>query len=354
MNFSRREMGLLAGAGLLSLAGQGKLAEAATSAAGPATPADITPFVHPELRFLVPIFLKYQSAGEMTSAALPGLRKMLGGGPADPAARMVRVPGGHCAPDVPVYVLNERAGASGRPAILHIHGGGFIAGNAASETGKLLKLAKALDCVIVTVEYRLSPETPFPGPLEDCYAALKWVHGNASTLGVDTGRIAVMGGSAGGGLAAMLAIAARDRGEVPILFQMLIYPMLDDRTGSSRAVPPPMGAITWNAAANRFGWSSFLGMQAGSPRPPRGAVPARVESLKGLPPAFIGVGSIDLFVQEDVEYANRLMAEGIPTQLVVVPGAFHGFEGAAPKAGISQRFEATVQQALADAFTLKW
>lgn len=354
MNFSRREMGLLAGAGLVSLAGQGKIAEAATSAAAPITAADITPFVHPELRSLVPIFLKYQSNGEMTKDALPGLRKMLGGAPADPAARMVRVPGARGAPDVSVYVLNEKAGASGRPAILHTHGGGFIAGNAASETGKLLKLAKALDCVIVTVEYRLAPETPFPGPLEDCYAALKWLHGNAAALGVDPGRIALMGGSAGGGLAAMLAIAARDRGEVPILFQMLIYPMLDDRTGSTRAVPSPIGTITWTATANRFGWSSFLGMKAGSSHPPKGAVPARVESVKGLPPTFIGVGSIDLFVQEDVEYANRLMAAGIPTQLLVVPGAFHGFEGSAPRAGISQRFEAAVQQALADAFTLKW
>lgn len=355
MDISRRQIGLLAGGAFAALAARPVAAVARSAVTAPVPPIiDPTPFVHPELRSLVPVFLKYQSAGTLSDASLPMMRKMLAGASADPAARLVQIAGKSGAPDVPIYLLNENAAERGRPAILHIHGGGFIAGRAASETGKLIKLAKALDCLIVTVDYRLAPETSFPGPLDDCLAALQWLHANAGTLGVDRGRIALMGGSAGGGLAAMLAIAARDAGNLPVCFQMLIYPMLDDRTGSTHQIPAPMGSLTWTAEANRYGWSSFLGVKAGSSRVPKGAVPARVESVKALPPTFIGVGSIDLFLEEDVAYANRLMAAGIPTELVVVPGAFHGFEGAAPTAGISRRFEASIQNALADAFRLKW
>src|SRR5207302_7809118 len=149
----------------------------------------------------------------------------------------------------------------------------------------------------------------------------------AAELGVDRSRIAVMGESAGGGHAAMLAIAARDRGEIPLAYQALIYPMLDDRTGSSRKTPPYQGAVIWTPQKNRFGWSSLLGAPAGSAQAPYGAVPARVENLRGLPPAYIGVGSIDLFIDEDVEYARRLIDAGVLVTLNVVPGGFHGFDG---------------------------
>jgi acetyl esterase/lipase len=159
-----------------------------------------------------------------------------------------------------------------------------------------------------------------------------------------------MGVSAGGGHAAMLVIAARDRGEVPVAFQCLIYPMLDDRTGSSRQVPPHLGAYIWVPASNRFGWSSLLGVPAGSRVVPAGAVPARVQNLAGLPPAFIGVGSIDLFVDEDIEYARRLIDSGVPTELFVVPGAYHGFDLIAPEASVSKAFRASWSTALANAF----
>lgn len=148
----------------------------------------------------------------------------------------------------------------------------------------------------------------------------------------------------------MLAIAARDRGEVPIAFQLLIYPMLDDRTGSSRQVPPYIGAYVWGPASNRFGWSSLLGVPAGSRTVSAGAVPARVANLAGLPPAFIGVGSIDLFVAEDLEYARRLIDSGVPTELCVVPGAYHGFDIFAPEASVSKAFRASWSAALARAF----
>lgn len=212
------------------------------------------------------------------------------------------------------------------------------------------KLSRQLDCVVVNVDYRLSPDTPFPGPVEDNYAALRWLHDNAEALGVDGKRIAIMGESAGGGLAAMLAIAARDRGEVPVCYQVLIYPMLDDRTGSTRHVPPHIGTIGWDESGNRFGWSSFLGVPAGSPRVPEGAVPARVENLSGLPPAFIGVGSIDLFVDEDLVYARRLIDAAVPTTVDVVPGAYHGFDFIASEARVSRDFVAAWTGALGDAF----
>ncbi len=212
-------------------------------------------------------------------------------------------------------------------------------------------ISSELDCVVVNVDYRLSPETPFPGPVEDCYAALVWLHRNAEALGVDRTRIAVMGESAGGGLAAMVAIMARDRGEVRLCYQVLIYPMLDDRTGSSRRVPAFIGVIGWNEAGNRFGWSSFLGAAAGGATAPHGAVPARLEDLRGLAPAFIGVGAIDLFVDEDLNYARRLVAAGVPTQFHLTPGAYHGFDFIAPQARVSKEFTAAWKSGLGAAFS---
>ena len=155
-----------------------------------------------------------------------------------------------------------------------------------------------------------------------------------------------MVGSAGGGHAALLAITARDRGEVPVAFQCLIYPMLDDRTGSTRQVPAPIGTIIWTAEDNRFGWRSFLGHEPGGSSVPSRAVPARQENFKGLPPAFIGVGSIDLFVQEDIAYARRLIDAAVPTQLVVMPGAFHGFDAIGSATRIGKSFNAMKVDAL--------
>ncbi|MGO8793238.1 MAG: alpha/beta hydrolase fold domain-containing protein [Candidatus Sulfotelmatobacter sp.] len=191
------------------------------------------------------------------------------------------------------------------------------------------------NCLVVSVDYRLAPETHFPGSLEDNYAALRWLYTNADTLGIDRKRIAIGGESAGGGHAAALAIAARDRKEFPILFQLLIYPMLDDRTGSTRPVPPGIGEFVWNATSNRFGWTSLLGVPAGSPTVPAGAVPARVENVAGLPPAFISVGAIDLFAGEDIEYGRRLLEAGVPTELHVIPGAYHGYNLLAPQTTVS-------------------
>ncbi len=251
-----------------------------------------------------------------------------------------------------VFVINAKPGER-RPAVLHTHGGGFLLGSAASDIPRLQVMARALDCVVVTVEYRLAPETPFPGSLEDNYAALKWLHAEAESLGVDPARIAVAGESAGGGHAAILAIAARDRGEIPIVFQSLVYPMLDDRTGSSRQPPPYIGAFIWTADLNRQGWKAFLATEPGGPRVPAGAVPARLDNLARLPPAWIGTGSVDLFVNEDIEYARRLVDAGVRIDLLVVAGAYHGFDILVPNASVSKNFTLSRYNALARAFGVK-
>jgi acetyl esterase/lipase len=238
------------------------------------------------------------------------------------ARREVMVPGSEGAPDVRVLVYAPKGGGVGRPAYFYIHGGGFIMGSPdIAELGNK-NLASELGCVVVAVSYRLAPETTFPGNVEDCYAALKWLHAHALELGVAANRIAIGGESAGGGLAAALALLARDRGEVPIIHQQLVYPMLDDRSVNS--AHPFTGEFGWTRERNRLGWSAILGREPGGPDVSPYAAAARAKSLEGLPPAFIGVGSLDLFLEENVAYALRLTEAGVPAELHVYPGAFHG------------------------------
>ena len=253
-------------------------------------------------------------------------------------------------PAVKVFVVNSEPTLA-RPAILHIHGGGHLVGNVSGELRYLQETAKALDCTIVSVEYRLSPAARYTESTEDTYAGLKWLFDNAPALGVDPLRIALMGESAGGGHAAILAIKARDRGEVPVLFQSLVYPMIDDRTGSSAPVPSHIATVGWSAPENDLGWRSFLGMEPGSAQVPAEAVPSRVTDLAGLPPAWIGVGGVDLFAAEDIEYARRLTLAGVPTQLLVTPGAFHGFDRVAPETDLAQSFTSSKIAALRRAFS---
>ncbi|HTR70171.1 MAG TPA: alpha/beta hydrolase [Mycobacteriales bacterium] len=219
------------------------------------------------------------------------------------------------------------------PAVLWIHGGGLVLGTARQDDGLCRRFAAETGALVASVEYRLAPEHRFPAALEDCYAALTWL---AAAPDIDAGRIAIAGGSAGGGLAAALAIMARDKGEIRPAFQLLVYPMLDDRT----AARPDPGAATrrlWNNRANRYGWASYLGREPGSDGVSSYAAPARCSDLAGLPPAWIGVGSVDLFHDEDVEYARRLTASGVPCRLDVVDGAFHGFDYVAG-AAVARRF----------------
>lgn len=270
--------------------------------------------------------------------------------PPAPTVEERTIPGHAGDPAIGIQLIGAGTGGKPRPAVLHIHGGGYIVGRAEHMTAFCQQVSAEFDCVVVNVEYRLAPETRFPGPLEDNYAALLWLFRNASSLGVDPRRIAVMGESAGGGLAAMVAIAARDRREVPLRYQVLLYPMLDDRTGSTRPMPRFMGAVGWDAAGNRYGWTSLLGVRAGSREVPVGAVPARLSNLAGLAPAFIGVGDIDLFAEEDIDYARRLVHAGVPTTFHLAPGAYHAFDFVVPEARVSRAFTEAWKAALRRAF----
>ena len=220
------------------------------------------------------------------------------------------------------------------PALLWIHGGGYVIGTAQQDDRLCGSFSRRLGITVASVDYRLAPEHPYPAPLEDCYSALTWL---AALPAVDQGRVAIGGASAGGGLAAALALLARDRGEVAPAFQLLAYPMLDDR--SSLTVETAANAANranyrlWDDRSNRLGWKAYLGAAD-----PRVAVPARRDDLSGLAPAWIGVGTHDLFHDEDLAYAERLNRAGVPCQVEVVPGAFHGFDQVARKAAVSRRF----------------
>jgi acetyl esterase/lipase len=226
-------------------------------------------------------------------------------------------------PPVPVRVHRAAHAAGTRPAVLTIHGGGYVIGTYDMDGPMLDRWCLELGVVGVSVQYRLAPETPYPGPIDDCYAALRWAHEHAAELGIEPDALGVCGLSAGGGLAAALALLARDRGEVPLAFQLLDCPMLDDRqaTPSIRA----RGLRMWKADSNEFGWRSYLGPRYGTDDVPPYAAAARAADLTGLPPSCVVVGSIDGFRDEDVEYAQRLNQAGVPCELHIIAGLPHAY-----------------------------
>jgi acetyl esterase/lipase len=245
----------------------------------------------------------------------------------------------------PISVRVHRPDSSEKPlpALLWIHGGGYVIGTAAQDDGICRRLARNLGIVVAAAEYRLAPEHRFPVPLHDCYDALTWLTGQPE---VDPTRVAVGGASAGGGLAAALALLAHRRGEVQLAFQLLSYPMLDDRTATRSDIDERRLRL-WNNKANRFAWQSYTGYPPGSDEVSELAAPARCDDLSGLPPAWIGVGTLDLFYKEDVAYAERLREAGVKCELEEVAGAFHGFDSVQPKAGVTQAFRSAQAAALA-------
>jgi acetyl esterase/lipase len=248
-------------------------------------------------------------------------------------------------PGVPVWVY-QRAGRTERSgALLWIHGGGFVLGDPVTYHDTCSGLADDLGIVVVSVDYRLAPTHPFPAGLEDCYTALGWLHAHADELGVDPRRVAIGGDSAGAGLAACLAQLAHDRDELPVAFQLLVYPMLDDRT-VLRSDHAGTGAFVWSPVSNQFGWTAYLGHRPRAEAPAPYAAAARRADLAGLPPAWIGVGDVDLFHGEDVEYARRLTASGVPCDLHVVPGMYHGADGFFPAAPSMSAFRSEMTSAL--------
>ena len=250
------------------------------------------------------------------------------------------------APAVRVVVISPQHERKGRMGILHIHGGGYLLGSPEQSMPLTRPTAAGQDCVIVSVDYRLAPQIPFPGPLEDCYAALVWMTEQAEALGIDPAHIGVMGDSAGAGLAASLALLTRDRGGPVLAFQNLMYPMLDDRTVTDPNPNPVTGEFAWTREDNRFGWRAYLSHEPGLPDVSCYAAAARAEDLSRLPPVWMGVGSIDLFLDENIEYARRLIRAGVQVEFSIYPGGFHGFNGD-PAYALARRAREQRQTALA-------
>ncbi|MFF3334636.1 alpha/beta hydrolase [Streptomyces sp. NPDC002888] len=247
------------------------------------------------------------------------------------------VPGPEGAPDISLLICRPKAAAATgpRPVIYHVHGGGLILGNNRAGVDGPLAWAKELDAVVVSVEYRLAPENPYPAQIEDVYAGLTWTVENAKELGADPERIVIAGASAGGGLGAALTLLLRDREGPQPIGQLLMCPMLDDRNDTASA-HQMAGLGIWDRTANETGWTALLGELRGGPEVSPYAAPARAEDLSGLPPAFLDVGSAETFRDEVVTYASRIWQAGGVAELHVWPGGFHGFDGFAPQAALSR------------------
>ena len=241
--------------------------------------------------------------------------------------------------EIELYVFDPNPGGTGRAALFHIHGGGMILGSAKDMQAGPSAMAAALGIPVLSVEYRLAPETPFPGPQQDCLDGLAWLAANAAELGIDPDRIAIIGESAGGGLAAATALMARDTGGPRLAAQVLVYPMLDHRTGGDacRWNNRSTGEWVWTRSANRFGWEALRGAYSAEDAHKGWFSPALAEDLSGLPPTLLLTGSLDLFFDEDLDYARRLVDAGVPVELHSYPGAIHAFNMMA-EAAISQAF----------------
>jgi acetyl esterase/lipase len=247
-----------------------------------------------------------------------------------------------------VRVTRPAASSStARPVVLWIHGGGYVLGAASQDDGMCQRIARELDAVVVAVDYRLAPQHPFPAPLDDCFTAYEFVQREVARFGGDPARLIVAGQSAGGGLAAALTLQILDRRRPLPRLQVLVYPMLDDRT-TLRDVDGAAHRL-WDQPSNRFAWRAYLGRAPGGDDVVDHAAPARRIDLRGLPPTWIGVGTNDLFLDEDLEYARRLQNAGITTTVEVVEGAFHGFDAALPHTPVSQRFFASQIAAMREA-----
>lgn len=247
------------------------------------------------------------------------------------------VPGPAGQPSVRVRLYRPARLSSPAPALYYVHGGGMVGGTIEMSDAYCATIADQVGALVASVEYRLAPEHPFPAPIEDCYAGLLWLWEQSEVLGIDSRRIAIGGGSAGGGLAAGLALLARDRGVVAMCYQHLVYPMLDGRnlTRSSHAITDER---VWNRASNLVGWNAYLDGHAGANEVSAYAAPARATDLRGLPAAYICVGTADLFMDEDMAYAQALRDAGVPVELHVYPGAYHGSQNATPGAALSRRW----------------
>ncbi|MFC2038232.1 alpha/beta hydrolase [Chloroflexota bacterium] len=316
---------------------------------------ELTELLDPEIKEPIKIMLSQMPQVTYSNDNMPVIRANMREMKAEMNARLPdvpgiiiedrNIPGPENAPDVLVRIYRPEKQSGLMPALLWIHGGGYILGNIDQDDFTAKQLSLNGECVVVSVEYRLAPEHPYPAPLDDCYAALMWISKNADELRIDRSRMAIGGASAGGGLAAGLAVLARDRNEVNVVFQLLVYPMINDCNIAPAGADLP-DTILWTREKNLFGWSSYLGCEPGGADISCYAAACRADNLKGLPKAYITVGDLDLFAEEDIDYSNRLIAARVPTELHVYPGGCHSFDGLVPDSAISKRFTADIHRAL--------
>lgn len=290
---------------------------------------------HPELKSgrFIPRF----NYGPRTVRFLQGVKTRPPATPDDMSIDEVTVPGLDGNPPTRLRIYRPKSLVGAAPALFWIHGGGFIRGNPIQDEKRSIETARRLGMTVASVTYRLAPNHPSPAAIDDAFAALTWLIGNADARGIDPARIAIGGGSAGGGLAACLVLLAHDRA-LKIAFQLLVYPMLDDRTTLRTDLDTDRTARVWTPQNNLFAWRAYLGVEPGGPDVSPYAAAARRAVLTALPPAWIGVGTLDLFHDEDVAYAERLRSSGVPCELFVVPGAFHGFDVAYGRAAVAREF----------------
>ena len=315
-----KKLAALAAVGVAALAGRRYLAM-----------RDALTHVEPELRSPALPFVTVTYSDKN----LPVIRKIyqVKASPGDGVTVVTREIG---APPFRVLVTTPDGQQVKRPAVLSLHGGGMIVGSPQLEQTTQGRIARDLGAVVVAPDYRLAPENPFPAALDDCMATLSWMREHADELGIDADRIAVAGASAGGGLAAAVAQRSHDEG-TPLRAQGLVYPMLDDRTVLKHD-QEGRGQIVWTPESNRYAWTAYLGREPRMSDAPDYAAPARRDDLSGLPPAWIGVGDLDLYYAEDVEYAEKLRASGVPCELTVVPRMYHAADGFAQKARSMDEF----------------
>ncbi|WP_274308505.1 alpha/beta hydrolase [Solibacillus daqui] len=222
------------------------------------------------------------------------------------------------------------------PALLWIHGGGYILGSIEDNDHLCVQVVETSNCVVVSVDYRLAPEHPYPAPLEDCYSALTWIADHVKELQVDANRIGVAGASAGGGLTAGLTLLARDRAYPSICFQMPLYPMINDGNDTPSANEIKEGMI-WNQKTNDFGWTCYLGELYGNDNIPIYAAPSRAEDYSNLPYTYTCVGQLDPFRDETIAYVTKLAQAGVDVEFHLYPGAYHGFEVLNPQSELAQQ-----------------
>ena len=285
--------------------------------------------VDPELRDALALWPLLPLTADSLTQRRADLLKVLGSVPQpdlpDITADEIRVESAFGAK--PIRVLTYRPVKSGNPlpTFVHIHGGGFVMGAPEMKDVENRLLASELRCAIYSVDHRLAPEAPHPAPLEDIYSVFTWLHANAGQLGLDPARIGIKGESGGGGFAAAAALYARDQQGPKFAFQHLIYPMIDDRTAVRKNLHPHVGEFVWTQENNYFGWRSLLDREPGSAGVSPYAAASRAADVSGLPPTYLSVGGLDLFLEENMTYADRLSRAGVPIEFHMYPRAYHGF-----------------------------